>query len=152
MIYRLNREIKLPISITEAWEFFSNPANLALITPPSLDFRIISNTGQSMYPGQIIVYTVCPIPFIKQRWVTEITHVDKLHYFVDEQRYGPYKMWHHQHLFREIEGGILVEDIVDYIVPFGPLGVLAHGLFIKPTLDKIFLFRERALCERFGCY
>jgi len=113
-----------------------------------MGFRITSPVAEAMYPGQIITYTVTPfslLPFIPMTWVTEITHVKAPHYFVDEQRYGPYKMWHHQHHFKEVEGGVLVEDIVDYIMPGGPLGVIPHELLVKHELQRIFDYRTTAL-------
>lgn len=150
MIHQIKYSIDLPVPIEETWRFFSDPSNLELITPSSLGFRITSERAVEMYPGQIISYSVSPIFKFPMLWVTEITHVQKPNYFVDEQRYGPYRMWHHQHRFTEISGGTRVEDTVDYILPFGPFGEIAHILFVKRQLESIFSHRERVLRERFG--
>lgn len=148
MLKRLQRKIVLPVTLTEAWGFFSNPANLALITPPKLNFVISSDVPEKVYAGAIIAYKVHPFLGIPLTWVTEITHVKECEYFVDEQRYGPYRLWHHQHLFKETDSGVEIEDIVDYILPFGPLGLFVHSLFVKRQLDSIFEYRSRVLRER----
>ncbi len=140
----------IPISIGQAWDFFSNPANLKEITPDNLGFKIISKYhGEKMYPGQIIEYTVSPLLGIPMYWMTEITHVSPLKYFVDEQRFGPYSMWHHQHHFKEIEGGVEMTDIVHYKVPLGILGDIANVILVKKQLDKIFKHRIAAVEKRF---
>ena len=150
MVYRLKRTQKLPISIREAWNFFSNPANLREITPKYMGFKILEGTGKDMFPGQIIKYIVRPLLGIPLRWVTEITHVEKESYFVDEQRYGPYKLWHHKHFFNKIKDGVEMIDIVDYTLPFGLLGRMAHPLFIKKKLNQIFDYRYKVLENKFG--
>ena len=134
----------------QAWEFLSNPANLGKITPPQMDFQILESNGVPMYAGQIIHYRVSPLKGIKTHWVTEITQVAQGSYFVDEQRFGPYSMWHHQHHIEAVEGGVCMRDIVDYKLPLGPLGRLAHYLFVGGQLKRIFRFREKALNEQFG--
>ena len=149
-LYQIKTQQKLPISIEKAWDFFSNPKNLKKITPEEMSFEIISGAEKSIYPGQIIQYNVSPIFGIKLRWVTEITHVIDNKYFVDEQRFGPYSLWHHKHFFKEIKGGILMEDVVDYKIPLGWLGQLAHFIFVKNRLKKIFKFRENILVKLFG--
>ena len=149
-LYQIKTQQKLPISIEKAWDFFSNPKNLKKITPEEMSFEIISGAEKSIYPGQIIQYNVSPILGIKLRWVTEITHVIDNKYFVDEQRFGPYSLWHHKHFFKEIKGGILMEDVVDYKIPLGWLGQLAHFIFVKNRLKKIFKFRENKLLKLFG--
>lgn len=103
-----------------------------------------------MFPGQVIHYTVSPFPGITTKWVTEITHVEDGKYFVDEQRFGPYALWHHKHFIKEIEGGVEMEDIIDYKIPFGILGQMVHPILVKPQLKKIFAHREKALKELFG--
>lgn len=103
-----------------------------------------------MYPGMIITYRVHPLLGIPMNWVTEITHVEKPYRFIDEQRYGPYRMWHHQHTFREIPGGVEAQDQVDYIMPFGPIGGIMHRLLVKRQLNEIFDHRSRVLSEKFG--
>jgi len=149
-LYQIKTEQRLPISIEKAWDFFSNPKNLKDITPVEMGFEIISGADESLYPGQIIQYNVSPIFGIKLRWVTEITHVVKNKYFVDEQRFGPYSLWHHKHFFKKIKGGILMEDVVDYKIPLGWMGQLAHFVFVKNKLNKIFKYRENKLVKLFG--
>ena len=148
--YNLRAKQQLPITIEEAWDFFSSPQNLKEITPDQMGFHIRSEYNGKMYPGQIIEYTVKPLLGIPMYWMTEITQVKELEFFIDEQRVGPYNMWHHQHFFKEIEGGIEMEDIVHYRLPFGPLGPIAHALFVKRQLNHIFDYRKKVLEERFG--
>ena len=149
-IYTFHRKQKLPISVEKAWEFLSNPANLKTITPDYMSFDILSGNKKPMYAGQIIQYIVTPILGIKTKWVTEITHVKKNEYFVDEQRFGPYALWHHKHFINEIEGGVEMEDIIDYKIPMGLLGQLAHPILVKPKLEEIFAYRQTKLIELFG--
>ncbi len=150
-VYHLKTIQKIPVSLAEAWDFFSKPKNLAEITPKELDFNIISPYhGEEMYPGQIIEYKVKPLLGIPVYWMTEITHVEKERYFVDEQRFGPYSLWHHQHHFRAIPGGVEMTDIIHYKVPFGFLGDIAQWLVVKKNLQKIFTYREQSVVQRFG--
>lgn len=143
--YMLKRVQVLPMSLDEAWEFFSNPANLNTITPGYMDFKIRSNSGEKMYAGQIISYTVKPVFGIPIFWMTEITHVKDKEYFIDEQRRGPYAFWHHTHLFKSIPGGVEMTDLVHYRLPLGILGRLSHRLFVKKQLNSIFDYRFSAL-------
>ncbi len=150
-MYNIQSKINIPISIEEAWNFFSQPKNLSKITPKEMGFNITSkNLAEEMYPGMIITYKVSPLLGIKLDWMTEITQVNKHKYFVDEQRVGPYKIWHHQHHFKSINGGVEVTDIIDYVVPLGILGKIAHPIIVKPQLKKIFQFREEKIVELFG--
>lgn len=149
-IYTLTVEQELPISLTEAWAFFSTPANLAKITPSHMGFQISSGEPGKMYPGQIISYTIGLLPGIKSNWVTEITHVEENKFFVDEQRFGPYSMWHHEHHFEASKKGVLMTDKVSYKVPVGFLGRLFHPVIVKPQLKKIFSYRVKVLEEMFG--
>lgn len=149
-IYTLHKKQNLPISVEEAWTFLSNPVNLKTITPEYMSFDIISGADRPMYPGQIIQYIVTPILGIKTKWVTEITQVKDQHYFVDEQRFGPYALWHHKHFINPINGGIELEDIIDYKVPLGWLGQLVHPFIVKPKLEEIFAHRQKKLIELFG--
>lgn len=150
-VYRLKTIQNIPVSLQEAWDFFSKPKNLSEITPRELDFNIISlYHGEEMYPGQIIEYKVKPLLGIPVYWMTEITHVEKEKYFVDEQRYGPYSLWHHQHHFKAISGGVEMTDIVHYKIPFGFLGDIAQWLFVRTNLEQIFTYREQAVTSRFG--
>src|SRR5690242_12413043 len=123
-LYSIHTKQKLPITIDIAWEFFSDPKNLNTITPDSMKFETISGDDRKMFSGQIIHYKISPFPFITMQWVTEITHLENKQFFVDEQRFGPYSFWHHKHFFSEIDGGVLMEDIVHYKVPFGIIGQL----------------------------
>jgi ligand-binding SRPBCC domain-containing protein len=149
--YQLNRTQKIPVTIEEIWDFISSPENLKKITPPYMGFNITSNNAtEKMYAGMIITYKVSPFPGIKLNWVTEITQVKDNEYFVDEQRIGPYKMWHHQHKIVVIDGGVLMTDIVSYQPPWSMLGALGNALFIKQQLKQIFDFRTIALEKRFG--
>ena len=149
-IYTKSSKQNLPISVDEAWSFLSNPVNLKTITPPYMGFNILSGADKDMYAGQIIQYIVTPVLGIKAKWVTEITHVIDKKYFVDEQRFGPYAFWHHKHFIREIHGGVEMEDIIDYKVPMGILGQLAHPILVKPKLNEIFEYRRKKLIEMFG--
>ena len=149
-IFKLKYSQKLPISLNEAWDFLSSPINLELITPKSMDFNITDWDRKKAYPGQIIRYTVKPILGIKINWVTEITHVRAKEYFVDEQRFGPYTFWHHKHFIKEIEGGVIMEDVIHYKPPFGLIGVLLNFLFINSKLNSIFKHRELELIKTFG--
>ena len=151
-IYRLHKKQNLPITKEQAWEFLSDPKNLKTITPGYMGFNILSGADRPMYAGQIIQYIVTPVLGIKTKWVTEITHVVDNKYFVDEQRFGPYALWHHKHFIKEIEGGVEMEDIIDYKIPLGVLGQLAHPFIVKPKLEEIFNYRTKALENRFGTY
>lgn len=149
-VFTLHKTQKIPISIDEAWEFLSNPKNLKVITPDYMGFEILSGADRPMYAGQIIQYIVTPILGIKTNWVTEITHVIPKEYFVDEQRFGPYSLWHHKHFLKEIEGGVLMEDIIDYKLPFGILGKWFQPFLVKPKLEEIFSYRKEKLKALFG--
>ena len=138
-------------SLTEAWDFFSSPRNLARITPPELGFQILTELPAHMYSGMMIEYRVTPLLGIPMRWLTEITHVHEGKFFVDEQRVGPYAIWHHEHHFKDLGNGTVeMQDKVTYVPPFGPLGELVHPFIIKPQLDRIFAHREKAVTELFG--
>ena len=151
-IYTLHKKQNLPISVEEAWTFLSNPANLKTITPEYMSFDIISGVDRPMYPGQIIQYIVTPILGIKTKWVTEITQVKDQHYFVDEQRFGPYSLWHHKHFLKPIPNGVEMVDIIDYKIPLGILGQLVHPVLVAPKLKQIFEYRKQALIELYGEY
>ncbi|RQP10316.1 MAG: hypothetical protein EAS48_07530 [Chryseobacterium sp.] len=149
--YQLSRSQKIPASVTEVWEFISAPANLSRITPPDMGFLTTSdNSSEKMYPGMIITYKVSPLFGIKLNWMTEITHVVENEYFVDEQRISPYALWHHQHRLKEIEGGVLMTDLVTYRPPFGIIGALANLLVIRKKLQQIFDYRTEAVEGIFG--
>lgn len=151
-IYTLHSIQNLPITLSQAWTFLSDPKNLKEITPAYMGFDIQTRIDKPMYAGQIIEYIVTPLFNIKTKWVTEITHVSDKKYFIDEQRFGPYSLWHHTHFLKEIDGGVQMEDIVRYKLPFGILGQLVHPILVKPKLDEIFEFRKNKLNQLFGIY
>lgn len=150
-VYTLKTVQKIPVSLEQAWNFFSRPDNLKHITPANLGFQIISkHHGDEMYPGQVIEYTVRPLLGIPLYWMTEITHVHPNQYFIEEQRYGPYSLWHHQHHFNVIEGGVEMTDIVHYKLPLWVLGDVANTLFVQAQIKKIFTHRFMAVEKKFG--
>ena len=149
-LHQLKQEQQLPITIDEAWEFFSSPHNLDAITPADLGFKITSPDEGVMYEGQIITYKVKVAPLIWVDWVTEIKAVEDRVSFIDEQRFGPYAFWHHRHTFEAVEGGVKMNDVVNYGLPFGPFGAIAHLLFVRRKLEWIFSQRRKLLEERFG--
>lgn len=150
MLHTLQQEQFLPVSIKEAWEFFSNPGNLDEITPAELGFRIVHQPGDTLYEGQIIEYQVTILPGCWAPWVTEIKSVRERKSFIDEQRFGPYKFWHHLHTFEEKDGGVLMKDLVHYAMPLWPLGEIGHEIFVRPKLERIFGFRREILEKRFS--
>ena len=150
-IYHLKRTQFLPLSKEAAWDFFSSPKNLSVITPQKMNFKIISMSGSDkMYAGQIISYKVNVLPIVRMRWGTEITHVQEPDYFTDEQRFGPYALWHHKHHFKSVAGGVEMTDEVDYAIPLGFLGRLAHWLFVGREVNGIFEYRNKLLENYFG--
>lgn len=150
-VYSLKTIQTIPVSLDEAWDFFSSPANLQTITPDGMGFKIISqHHGEKMYAGQIIEYKVSPVLGIPLYWMTEITHVEDKIYFVDEQRFGPYSLWHHQHHFKEVNGGVEMTDIVHYKLPLWFLGDVTHALFVKKQLQHIFDYRYKKVEELFS--
>ncbi|MFA7418567.1 MAG: SRPBCC family protein [Melioribacteraceae bacterium] len=145
-LYTLYRKQELPISLDATWDFFSSPLNLKKMTPPEMDFEITSDyKNEKMFAGMIIEYIVRPVLGFPMRWVTEITHVKEKEYFVDEQRFGPYALWHHKHAFRIENDKVIMEDLVNYALPFGFLGRIAHRLFVKNRVEEIFNYRTMAL-------
>ena len=149
-IYQLSARQLVPISLDKAWDFLSDPRNLKEITPDYMGFNIVSGADGEMYPGQLIQYIVTPLLGIKTRWVTEITHVIDHKYFVDEQRFGPYDLWHHKHFLHPVEGGVEMIDTVHYKLPFSPIANLFHNVMVKPRLTEIFSYREAKLVAMFG--
>lgn len=149
-IYRFTKSQLLPITIDKAWDFLSNPKNLKKITPDYMGFNILEKEDTKMYAGQIIQYIVTPILGIPTKWVTEITHVKDKSYFVDEQRFGPYSLWHHKHFIKEVDGGVEMLDIIDYKIPLGLIGRIANPILVKPKLNEIFDYRKQKLIDLFG--
>jgi len=148
-MYQYKTEHWLPISITEAWEFFSTPNNLSLLTPPKMDFKILSKLGEDIYDGMIIDYKVKPLLGIAVNWKTEICRVETEKYFTDKQLKGPFKVWEHTHTFIESNGGVLMIDEINYQLPFSIIGKIAHLLFVKSEIVNIFEFRKNVLNKRF---
>lgn len=151
MLHSLHTKQFLKSDLNTVWDFMSSPANLARITPAYMGFHILSDIAETkMYPGQIIEYYVTPVAGIKMHWVTEITHVKDLGYFVDEQRFGPYSFWNHKHFLKEVPGGVEMTDILHYKVPFGFLGKIVNSLFVKKKIKEIFDYRYHKLEELFN--
>lgn len=152
-VHSFKRVQRVPISLDYAWEFFSNPLNLKEVTPEKMGFNVTSDpefSSAKMYAGQVITYTVKPLLGIPLFWMTEITHVSDHAFFVDEQRVGPYALWHHQHHFKAIPGGVEMTDLIHYRVPLGWLGDVANWLFVRAQLEGIFKYRWEKLETLFG--
>ncbi|WP_018969863.1 SRPBCC family protein [Rubritalea marina] len=142
MIHQLIRQQQIPTDMKAVWDFFATPRNLERMTPEGLGFEITHCTAEDMHVGQMIGYKIQLAPMVKVNWLTEITHVqdnsESQRFFVDEQRIGPYKIWHHIHRFESNEDGVLMTDEVTYVMPFGPIGAIAHALKVKQQLEDIF--------------
>lgn len=150
MIYQFKTEQWLPISVQEAWRFFSSPMNLSLITPPELQLKVLTKMNEtSIYNGMMIDYTVKPIMNIPLKWKTRIGEVKEGKHFMDKQLKGPYKLWEHSHMFQEQDGGVLMTDIVNYQLPFGLIGRIAHRLFVRSKIVHIFDYRKKILNQMF---
>ena len=149
-IHRIERSQVLSISLDTAWNFFSSPGNLHLITPPWLNLKTIGSVSTKMREGMLINYRLTPLYGLRMRWLSEITHVDAPRYFVDEQRLGPYQLWHHEHFFYACESGVRVDDIVYYALKYAMLGDLIHSIWIKKRLQMIFDYRSASLRRLFG--
>jgi len=141
----LHHEQFVPALIDDVWDFFSSPKNLDALTPANLKFQIVTPNLGKMYQGQLIAYRISMFPGVWMKWLTEIRHVREREYFVDEQRFGPYQFWYHEHLFESVPGGVRMTDRVTYRVGFGPFGWIAHRLFVGPMLRKIFAYRTEAV-------
>jgi ligand-binding SRPBCC domain-containing protein len=150
MVSVFRKSQTLPIPLPQAWDFFSDPRNLPLITPPRMGFRVLSDPPPRIHAGLMLRYSVRVLPGYRAEWVSEITQARAPEYFVDEQRSGPYRLWHHEHHLRAVPGGTLVEDHVHYALPFGFLGRWFAGALVRRELESIFAFRARALQRRFG--
>ncbi len=150
-VHRLIRTQHIPASAEAIWGFFSDARNLQAITPAHLRFRVLNpeDAAREIYPGQIISYRVSPLLGIPLFWMTEITAVKRYRLFVDEQRRGPYRLWHHQHLFEEGPDGVTMTDLVHYELPLGPFGNAAHALFVRRQVAGIFDFRTAAIAQHF---
>ena len=149
-LYKIETVQVIDASLEECWDFFSSPSNLKKITPPYMGFEIIDAIEEKMYAGQIIQYFVRPVLGIPMRWVTEITQVKEKEFFIDEQRFGPYKIWHHKHFFKQVKDGIEMRDVVHYGLPFGIFGRIANRLFIRKKLSTIFDYRFKIVNQLFN--
>jgi ligand-binding SRPBCC domain-containing protein len=151
-VVSITRFQTVPGDPSHIWAFFANPLNLSLITPPYMRFRTLTDLTlfpHRIYPGQLIEYRLRPLPLYSVRWVTEIMLVDEGSCFIDEQRSGPYRLWHHEHYFRPVAGGVEMTDIVNYEVPFGWIGRLANALFVRRQVEGIFDYRYREIEKLF---
>lgn len=150
-IYSKNWVEEMPISLKEAWDFFSRPENLDLLTPDEMRFEITSKVkGVEMYEGMLIEYKVAPILNINMHWMTEITHIKEGEYFIDEQRFGPYTLWHHEHHFEATDNGVKMIDKLYYAIPFGPIGRIANWIFVNNKIEEIFHYRKQKIAELFN--
>jgi ligand-binding SRPBCC domain-containing protein len=149
-MHQLIRKQFVKTDLETCWNFFSSPSNLKVITPDYMGFDVKTEVPGVMYEGLIISYTVRPLLGIPMEWVTEITHIKDKAFFVDEQRIGPYKMWHHEHHFKEVQGGVEMTDIVSYVVPFGAIGKLVQPILVQPKLEEIFAYRFKVVDNLFG--
>lgn len=149
-LYELDYTQRLPIELPEAWDFFSRPENPEWLTPPEMNFKITHAAPTEIHAGAIIGYTVTPLLGIPLTWVSEITQVIPQQMFIDQQRLGPYRMWHHQHWFKAIPGGVEIRDWIHYILPLAPFSQLFHGWVVGRPLRQVFEYRQRALEKRFG--
>lgn len=149
-VYRLQRTQILAISLDAAWDFLCRPEHLRDLTPPGVGLTVTSDLPDRMYPGLIITYRLGLYSMFYFNWVTEITQAEPLSYFIDEQRSGPYRFWHHEHRLRSVEGGVEMKDLVHYALPFGLLGRMVHAAIVKNQLNAIFDYRRKVLADRFG--
>lgn len=149
-LFRFEEEQTIPATLERVWDFFSSPVNLKVITPPYMGFDILTPVPDRMEPGTIIAYTVRPLWGIPMLWVTEITHVEPLRFFVDEQRFGPYRFWHHRHTFTPVDGGVRMTDLVYYALPVPVIDRIINRLLVRPRIEEIFAFRRRKIIELFG--
>ncbi|MCA9398423.1 MAG: SRPBCC family protein [Candidatus Omnitrophica bacterium] len=149
-IFTLTKHQFIPIPIEKAWEFFSNPHNLSEITPPDLALNIKTNNSSKIYSGMLIEYNVKPLFGLSCRWLTEIKHVCEPYFFIDEQRFGPYKFWYHQHFFKPVHGGVEIEDVVHYAIPFPGIDRLMNRWIVRKKLEQIFEYRRRVINNKFA--
>lgn len=148
--YKLTKCIELPISIEKAWEFFSNPNNLSNIMPSAMQFQIVDGATLPIFEGQIIQYSVSPLPFYKTTWISEMNHIKKPHFFVDTQLEGPYKLWHHKHFLESTKNGTKITDVIHYQIPLGIIGKILHPILVKPKLEEIFKYRSQKINQLFN--
>lgn len=147
---KIKQEQYLPISLDSAWDFFATPKNLNEVTPDDMVFEITSELPDKMYEGLIITYRIRPMLNIPINWCTEITHIKERSFFIDEQRKGPYKIWHHEHHFKEVVGGVLMTDLLYYEIGKSFIGWVLGRLFVHKRVKEIFDFRYKALEKYFN--
>lgn len=151
ILYEKKWTTLVPGSLEDVWCFFSDPANLQKITPHDMHFEILTDlSGVEMYAGLIIRYRVSPLAKIPMNWVTEITVVEPGRYFIDEQRFGPFSFWHHQHHFLETSEGIKMTDLLHYGIPLGIFGRIANGMVVSKRIDHIFEYRQQVIDQHFA--
>jgi ligand-binding SRPBCC domain-containing protein len=148
-IHQFRRIQVLPITLQEAWDYFSNPNNLSKLTPPAYDFQA-AQVELPIYAGQLMVHRIRVLPFVRMNWLTEITHVVPGEMFIDQQLVGPYKIWHHRHVFKACASGVEMLDDIHYALPFGPCGDIANAVFVRRQLESLFDFRRDVLGKTFG--
>ncbi|MCS6902657.1 MAG: SRPBCC family protein [Candidatus Bipolaricaulota bacterium] len=148
-IYKLSRTQVVPADLDRVWEFFATPRNLNELTPPEMHFAILSGAQEPMYTGQLIEYRIRLVPGVVVSWLTEIVHVEPKRRFIDEQRFGPYQFWYHEHRFEPTQDGTRIEDHVTYALPLGIIGEMMHALWVRPRLEAIFDFRAHAIAKIF---
>lgn len=144
-IYTLSNSQKLPITIEEAWDFLSDPTQLETITSSDMEFKTVTPLPEKMYEGMLMHYQIAPLAGIRLNWVTQITHIEKGVRFIDEQRLGPFRFWHHEHRLIEMDDGIVMQDIVHYVMPFSFIGRIAHWTSIRKLLESLFKFRTEQI-------
>jgi ligand-binding SRPBCC domain-containing protein len=149
-LYMMDHRQVIRASIGDVWSFYSDPHNLAKLTPPWLNLVVPEDIRHQVYPGMIITYCLRPFLGIRSHWLTEITHVVEGQLFVDEQRFVPYRFWHHQHHFRETDEGIEVRDLIHYALPLDPVGKFVHAVLVRARLKEIFDYRANAIRTAFG--
>jgi len=150
MVHYLHRELIIPAPLDKVWGYFCDPKNLNEITPSDMNFEIVQGGDVKMYEGQIIEYRVEFLRRVRSLWLTEILHVRDGVYFVDEQRVGPYRLWHHEHMFEKCPNGTKMTDRVTYVIPFGVLGDLLNKVWVAGRLKNIFDYRRQKIIELFG--
>lgn len=149
-MYQLIKKQFVQTDLQTCWDFFSSPKNLKVITPDYMGFNVLTEIPEKMYEGLMIEYKVTPLLSIPMNWITEIKYVHDKEFFVDEQRKGPYKIWHHEHHFKEVEGGVEMTDIVSYEIPMGILGRMMYPVIVKKKLEEIFDYRFKKVDEIFN--
>ena len=148
-LHKLKFNTTINANISDVWAFFINPNNLEVLTPNNMQFKITCDADNTMYAGKIISYVITPLANIPMTWVTEITQCKELDYFIDEQRFGPYKFWHHVHQFIEDDGKTKMTDELTYSFYGGAIGDLIQNKIITKKIEGIFNYRSIKINEYF---